>query len=371
MTRHSIPTLALSGFAIFLLIAPSALAQPTGSIDLVVELRGDAPPTYSTSGILSDHVRTPGERDAWNVTTVKPYTVLEFRVNGTYEVERAMQIVPTLHVPGIAYPFFYVVQREAVWDVDSPDRISNSTTKDGTHVIRLGIPGPANGTLTLERDVTPPNFTLGAIQNVTHFGFYQESKTDEPALGDLQIRKVGATDWNRNPTTELNYRQRFPVQGLSPNTTYEARLIVTDWAGNSITGSTYAVHSAPAPIIPMPRIVPLTPQPNSTAPSGDVVLSARVELDGLRLANSGLRIYLDKHAITEDLVFENGTLSYHPSTPLASGTHSVLMEATNAQGGLGRAQWTFTIAGERSVSAASLLGLFAIVGLATALLRRR
>lgn len=369
--------------------APAALAQASDPIDARIGLAPGSEPTYAgPEGIVRFLNATPGERYAWQLNLTANYTTFEVRARGVFDVERPRQAVPLIHLDEheaicqeratrgpCDYTLFYQFPNERVWDVDGPARVFHVNGTADDIVLRLGIPGPTNATLVLERDVTPPGFALGEVANVTPISFYQETRTDEFALADLQVREKGTEEWIQNPTTLYHVLQRFPVQGLDPDTEHEARVVFTDWAGNTATSETYTVRTPPRPQGVKPVVTPLAPAPNSTVEVGSVVIRAAVDDQGVGLADGGLRLFFDLREVREDLVYQDGVLSYTPRTALAPGRHTVSVEATSAEGGTGTARWTFEVAGATrnespATPALALVVLLALVALARPLTRR-
>ena len=352
---------------------PPAAAKADGPDFTVTIADGGAPAYDGPFGWLHLVESVPGERYVWNVTLPLEYTVGEFRVRGL-DVERPRQLVPTLVAPGSEYPLFEPYPDERVWEAEAAVRLFHAGGTGSDVILRLGIPR-GNGTLTLQRDVTPPTYTLGPLENLTHRDFYQETRTGELALGDLQVREKGAQEWVQNPTTLYHFRQRFPVQGLDPATEYEARVVFTDWAGNVATTPTYGFRTREAPVVPRPVVTILEPAANATLPNGTVVIRARIEANESPIQGGDIRFFLDKREVRESLVFEDGVFSYAPPSPLAPGPHSVSIEATNAAGGTGVARWSFAVedpdAATARTPAPGPLALLALAGMAALALRRR
>lgn len=369
----------LRAFAFVLLLLAAAVpvgaAQAADPIDVRIELAsGRDPSTTGGNGTVTFLNATPGERYAWTLNLTKDYTTFEIVSRGAVDLARARQLVPTLHLDenetvcqdtrtrGVCdYPLFEPFPNERIWDVDGPARVYFVNDTLSPLRLRLGVPGPTNATLVLTRDVSPPVFTLGPVTNLTRISFLQETRTDELARADLQVRKKGADEWVQNPTTVFHYIQRFPVQGLDADTEYEARVHFFDWAGNNVTSAPYSVRTPPAPDLPKPVITPLSPEPNGTLEATQVVIRASIDTKGQPLAEGGIRLFLDLKEVRESLVYEDGVLSYLPRTALHPGRHTVNVEATTEEGATGSARWTFEVAGaERNDSPG--LPLFALVG---------
>lgn len=372
---------------VVLLLTPLAPAQAPQGPDVVVQVPADGAPLVAGDADMTLARHEPGENLSWTLRLSRNYTTIEFRIaERAFDVERPRQVVPHLHLdasephcasaPGACeYTLFEMVPRTAVWDVDGPARIANVTTEAGAIVLRIGVPGPVNATLSLVRDVRAPGFTLGNVTNVTHIGFLQTTTTDELAIADLQVREKGASEWVQNPTAVYHVLQRFPIQGLDADTEHEARVVFTDWAGNVATSETYTVRSAPLPDVSPPVITPLEPAPNATLNATDVVIRARIET-AEPLAEGGIRLFFDLREVTSNLVYLDGVLSYTPRDALAPGPHRVSVEAMNAQGIRGDARWSFTVAGATATEAneaplPAALALLALAAAGTMLASRR
>lgn len=379
--------------AFLLLPAFPASAQQAGDIDFVVTFNEDGSVEYDgPAALLTATGSDKGERYTWELLLAKNYTVGEFRGKGAFDVERARQVVPKLFIDGnetlcgqqrtrgfCEYPLFEWVPREAVWDVDGPARIYNVTGSPESFVFRIGLPGAGafdqegalRATLVVERDVTPPSYDLGEIQNLTHKDLYRESTTEELALGDMQVRRVGSEEWVQNPTTIYHFLQRFPVQGFDPDTEYESRTVFTDWAGNVNTTPLETFRTLPKPVVPTPVITPLSPAPNATLSRLDVVIvQARIESPESPVLEGGVRLFYDLKEINGNFTVENGVLSFTPPT-MTDGLHTVSVEVTNEVGGMAMKRWTFTVGESTQQSTPGVPLALLLVVLAGVALRRR
>lgn len=352
--------------ALLVLTVPSALAQGPPPIDVHIGIdQGSA--TVEGAGVELAGV-TPGEEYRFTLNLTKEYTTFEVQASGL-AIERPHQLVPHLRIDAgerecarvkgsCEYTLFEQFPDDEIWDIDGVARVffTNGTATDV--VLRLGIPGPVNATLVLVRDVTAPGFTVHPYGNVTTFSFYQETSTEELAIGDLQVRPAGSTgEWVVNPTPMFHFRQRFPVQGLDANTTYDARVVFRDWAGNTATSVTYQVRTMERPVVAAPEVRAISPLPDATVGQTGVVVKAEWS-DPLNVTRDGVRVFFDKKEITEGIVYRLGEVTYEPPTPLARGAHSVAIEVQNAEGGLGIARWTFSVGGS-AVPGSGLLAVLA------------
>ncbi|MFA5862036.1 MAG: hypothetical protein WDA16_10120 [Candidatus Thermoplasmatota archaeon] len=352
-----------------LLVLPIIDAQTSPRIDVRIELPAG---TATGDGVVAG-ASTPNESYAFTLNLTRDYTTIEVHARG-FIIERARQLVPHLlldaregacaRAPGACdYTIFEEFPNDQVWTVDSPARVFfTSGTRDDV-VLRLGVPGPVNATLLLVRDVTPPTFVVGERTDFTTYGFYQESQTNELAIGDLQVRELGKTEWVVNPTPIYHVRQRFPVQGLSPERTYETRFEFHDWAGNNVTSPIERVTMPPAPVRASVTVKPLAPSPNATITGPNVVVRAEWSSPDSPVERSGVRLFFDLKEVTSALVIMENTASFTPPATLGRGAHRVDFEVTNQDGGEGSARWSFTV-GRASVGLAPwlVIGALALAG---------
>lgn len=349
---------------LLLLILPPAGAQspPAAAPDAWVTLEEDAVLENDPREVLALN-ESSDARWTWNLTLDKPFTVIEFQARGL-GLERIRQLVPHLLVAEDEYPLFYLYPNERVWEADSPSQLFFVTGSGDDLVLRVGVPGPGNRTLVLEIDTIPPDYDVGPAQDVTQIGFYLETQTTELALGDLQVREAGATEWIQNPTPEYHYLQRFPVQGLDADKDHEVQVVFEDWAGNTATSPIFIVRTPPAPFADPVVVRPVEPVPNATVAPSNVTVRATLESSS-PVAREGVRLFFDLQEVTEFEVQGTDVRYTHPAV-LEPGRHVVSIEATDASGGKGGARWTFEVEGKRAPlpSAAWLvLGLLALAQL--------
>lgn len=362
---RALPILALLAMS----LAPPALAAENGP-DFIVELRPGAEPTYrGPPGVATLQDYVPGQRVSWNLTLASDYTVGEFRIVDAFNVTRPSQVVPRLILPDSEYPLFVQFPGERVWEADGPAQVYSVTGTAQNATLRLGLPGPRNVTLVLERDVTPPVFTLGQVVNVTHRDFFQETRTDELAYANLRIRLKGAAEWVENPTTMPHYLQRFPIQGLRANSEYEAQITFTDWAGNEAKSPLYTLRTTPEPVRPLPVVTILQPAANATLPNGSLLVHARIEAPGSTMQGGSVRLFVDAKEVHDGYAFDGRDLTYRPPL-LQPGPHRVAVEATNADGGTAAARWSFTVAGAEETPLPLPLVLAALAAGAVVMRRR-
>lgn len=349
-------------------ILPVASAQAS-NIDATVRIQGDeAPVVEAPGGIVRLQESVPGVRYRFELRLPQNYTTIEIRADGL-GLERARQLFPSLDVNETEYPLFVDLPNERIWEVDSPVNVVHvNGTGDGI-ITRLGVAGPRNVTLRLDVDTVPPSATIGERQNMTHIGFYQETRTNEFAIVDLQVRRVGASEWVQNPTPDYHVFQRFPVQGLDAETEYETRFVITDWAGNENVTPVTRFTTPPAPVVPKPTVTIISPAPDATLQAGVVTVRASVESPESPVGDGGIRLFFDLRETTEGVTFDGQEITYTPQA-LAPGLHRVSIEATNEAGGRGDARWSFTIAGAAG-NDTPLPAALALVGAAIALALRR
>lgn len=353
-----------------LLLAPTALAETMQGVDATITLAPDAEPVVEgPPGLVRVNETTPGERYTFDLALAENYTTFEIRMRG-FDVERPRQMVPSLIVPDDVYPLFYEYPNERVWEADGPARVFHVSGDASDIVLRLGVEGPAPRTLVLERDVRPPSFTIGEVTNVTHIGFYQETRTDELALANLKIGKAGSEEKVENPTPAYHVRQRFPIQGLDPETDYDALVVFEDWAGNAATSETYRVRTAPAPVLPSPTIEVLEPLPNATIPPGALTVRARIVPADAPVVQDGIRVFFDVREVTPLIVYNGTVVTYSVLGTLGTGSHRVAVEVTDTAGGHAVERWSFHV-GDPGRSEAPLPLAVALAALTLAAMRRR
>lgn len=308
-----------------------------------------------------------GEHAEWNLTLAKNYTVGDVRIHQAFAVERARQLVPELDDH-----YFFELRSDDLWDVDGPARLYNASGTDGEYVYRLGLPGPGQAVLTLRRDVTAPNYTLGPVQALTHQGFLLTTTTSEYAYADLKIRPMGGGEEVHNPTPLIALEQTFPVAGLRPETPYEVRFRFWDWSDNSVEDDGFTLQTPAKPPAPLPAFSELRPEPNSTVGPQDVIVQARYESPESPVGAGGVRLFFDKKEIHEHSLVPGGLVIYHAPSPLKAGSHSVSLEVLNEAGGFGVARWVFTVAGADFVPGPGLpMVILFVATFAWALARRR
>lgn len=353
------PLLACAIALATLALPAVANAQSAPDIDGHIRLAPTGAPSVDAPGrFIRFNDSTPGKVWLFDLQLAREYTTIEVRATG-FQAEAPTQIVPSLLLPEDEYPLFHDFPNERVWEVDAPANVFHASRDNGSILLRLGVTGPRNVTLALTFDTTPPVYRIGERQNMTHIGYYQESTTEELALANLQVRRQGAEAWVDNPTPVFHFLQRFPVQGLDAETTYETRFTFTDRAGNSVTSPIETFTTPPAPDLPRPTIEILSPAPNSTMPAGTVTIRARIVSNDSHVSIEGVRVFFDKRE-TRDFSLEAGEILFTPDSMLQPGKHSVSIEATNEAGGRSDARWTFEVAGENGAPLGLLAPLAAI-----------
>lgn len=357
-----LPVLAILGL---LMALPLASPQsPATAPDAWVTLGPEEAVENDPDGILSLN-RSETGRWIWDLDLDDAFTVIEFQGKGL-ALERPRQLVPILVVPEDRFPLFRLYPNERVWEADAPSQVFHVTGTGDDLVLRVGIPGPGQKQLIVEVDTIAPSYDIGAPTNVTPIGFFVETQTTELALGDLQVRKVGASDWIRNPTPEYHVLQRFPIQGLTADSDHEAQVIFEDWAGNTVSSPVFTVRTAPAPSVEPIVIRALSPTPNSTVEGDNVTVRASLQ-SAVPLAREDVRLFFDLREVS-DFEVHGADVTYRPGA-LNATTHVVSIEATNAEGGRGLLRWTFEVAGRDAPM--PHLAWMALALLATAALARR
>lgn len=365
-----------------LLLAPTVLALPSG-LDAHIGLTNDETPTLDDPfGFLAFESASPGERYVFTVNSTRDYFTVEVGVSGAFDIERPKQLVPRLALDpnekgciakpdDCLYDIFEPFATERVWEVDSPARVYHVSGTSTDFSLRFGIIGPVNATLTLTRDVTPPEVKLLPIELLTYQSFFATTNTNELSIVDMQVRKQGAKDWIQSPTPQFHVLQKFPIQGLDADSTYDVRILATDWADNVNEVPIFQVHTLPEPYRPKPTITILTPEPNTTVRATGVALLATIESNESPVPADGVRVFFDKKEVTQDAAYANGQVSYSPGA-LAPGHHSASVEVTNDAGGKTVKAWSFDVEGATNATPGlGALGLVAATAVSCLAVRTR
>lgn len=362
--------LPLSAILITILLAVQPSAAAPDEVDFVLTFHEDGSWTYDGPiGMLTATSEEPGERYVWDLRNPGGPAIGEVRyLLDTFDIERAKQLRPSVDPGQGGFPLFHYFPRPAVWETDGPAQVYHVFQEGDHEVLRLQILATADGTFTLERDVTPPNLTLGEVERVTHHSFYQETRTNELAIVDLQVRAAGSTgEWVRNPTPDFHVLQKFPIQGLDPDTRYDVRAVATDWSNNT-NNDTYSVRTLPREHGAPPDFEVLSPEPDARLPSGsEVTVRVRI-LDGdTALDPSMVRLFIDLQE-QSDFLLEDRVLTYTYDEPPADGPHVASVEAKSLDGAEGHVRWTFHVGEESRASPTPgvllALGSVALVALA-------
>lgn len=323
-------------------LVPSASAEE--GPDFTITLQADAPPLYDGPAgwfVLDEH--TDGEHYAWDMDLAERFVVGDVRIpDGLFDVDRDHQVVPSVDVAADHYPLFHKFPRDDVWNADAPAQVYRFIDDGDDTILRLGFKGPVAGTFELTRDVTPPTYSLGPVEDLVHYGFYQQTTTDELARADLRVRPVDGGLERENPTPMFAYIQKFPVKGLDPETEYEARVVFEDWAGNNATSETYTVTTPPRPLAPVPTITLRSPAPGATDVPPDVAIEIGIESTSPDSVDA-VRLFLDVQQIESGWRLEGDTLRYKPDMPLEDGPHRVSVEVYDIHGNMHHEQWTFWV----------------------------
>jgi hypothetical protein len=330
-----------------LLIALAVLALAAvpvaAAADFTVTLTPGAPPSFEGAGVsatLAEEV--PGERVAWNLTGSGQ---MSGRVvsRGYFDVERPRQVAPDVD------PHFDLTEAPPDELANATDgvRLLNYSREGGDLVLTMTFPLEGVGYLRLTRDVAPPNFTLGPVRNLTHQGFYVETTTDEYAWSDLVLQPAAGGEAVRNPIGTRTLLQRFPIQGLRPDTPYVWWVNFTDWSANAVQSPQQSLRTLPRPVLPAPTITAQEPTANATL-AAPVRLVA-VNFTGPAPANlDSVAVFVDKTPQLGNVRLLPGRVEATLTTPLGPGDHTASVELTSDEGGLAVARWAFKVGGARA-----------------------
>lgn len=338
---------------------------PTGlaaqAPDLAITIHEDGSTSLDDpDGLVVNASRGNGSSYAWTLNLTEEYHTAEIRVDGAFEVDRPRQVVPLID----GLHFVHLPDRN-VSDVDQPGKVYNIDTDDGegeAFTYNVGLPGPGTKQLTLSLDMQAPGFSIDAVRDVSHIGFDVETSTDEAAEALLEVTPVDGGDPISFPTPSPARVQRFPVQGLNPNTTYTVTVTFTDWSGNQATSDPFNVTTAPEPNPPRPNVTILSPAPDTTIAAGEpIVVEASWESPS-PVKRPGVRLFFDKQEIDHDrLTFSDDTVTFRPEGPFQPREYSVSIEVTNQAGGADVARWSFTVGGPPDAVGVPL-GALGVVG---------
>lgn len=328
---------ALAPLAVLLALAPAAAAE-----DFRVTLVHGQAPRFEGAAVEAELLEAGPGRVEWRLRSAAAWLEGTVLSEGWFEVERPRQVVPESRTPGALdddWHFFHEVRDPGA---PGPDRLVNLTGQGSAATLRLGFPVNGTAWLRLTRDVEPPGFTLGDPTNVTHFAFHLVTTTTEHALGDLRIRPAAGGEEVPHRTTILALLQRFPVQGLDPDTAYVFDVAFTDWAGNAATSPPVAVRTLPAPELPKPVVVERFPPPGAIL--GEPVALIAVAFTGPAPRPDGIAVFVDKLAVREGIALNGSRVEVRLAQPLGPGRHSVGVELTSAEGGTAVERWSFEVA---------------------------
>lgn len=369
MHRPPFVTLTLAALAT---VALAAVAPSAGAADATVDVHPNATPTEAQdpNGTLELANWTAGTSYTWNLTTTSNYTTVDLRIHDGFNVTRGKQLVPLVNGS-----HFVELRGSGPGSVDRPATVFNlsqgGAEGDVSWTYHLGIPGPQDGTLTLHRDVEPPGYKLGDPYDVRHYGFTVETETSEVAMATLHIEPPGTSDEEPQSyqTPRPGPTQRFPAQGLEPDTTYTWWVVFEDWSGNTATSPELTVTTAEEPNPPKPKVTPVKPVPNSTVEPRNVVVEGRWESPESPVVPGGIRLFVDKVPIPNDnITILEDRFRYVVPDPLPTRNVSVGAEVPNQAGGTGIARWSFQVQEASSPAGRSTpLGpALALAGLAVA-----
>jgi hypothetical protein len=348
------------------LLALLACAQAAQAEDFRITLAPGATPRFEALGNASGELaqERPGLLVVWNITTGAPRLVGTVVSHHYFALlERPRQVVPEADDH-----FFVELPGAELNDTGPSARAVNFTVApDGTITLALAFPVEAgHAQLRLTRDTDAPPFTVGEVQNLTDSKFYLETTTAEYAFANL-VLQTGSEDPILNPTAIPALLQRFPVQGLRPDTAYACYVEFRDWAGNTGRSANFTVRTLPTPERPKPMVTAREPLPGAVL--REPVLLVAVNFTGPAPPSlDQVAVFLDKVPTHEGLRLLPGRLEVVPSPPMGPGPHSVGIELTGQEGGTAVERWTFEVA--RPAPGPAAVAVVALAALALARRRR-
>lgn len=328
-------TFLVSLVCVLLLCAGTAVAEEA-DVRIEIDSEGEATTNAPTGTVLAeDH--DPPERYAWQLALDGNYTLANVTIDAAFPIDRGRQLVPLADGS-------HFVEVDDPASVDRAATVYNlSTTEDAWHY-ELGLPGPGETNLTLERDIQPPSLEIVDVGNVTEIGFDVTTNTSEIALAKLAVETPEGEQLQTYPTNRPGPWQQFPVQGLDANTTYVAAVDAWDWSRNEAERQTVEVTTAEEPNPPEPIVEPVRPAPNSTVSAEGIVVEASYSEQGWPIVEEDVTVFFDKERVPLDEVeIGDGSITFTADGPLDARPYSVSVEVPNTAGGTGIARWSFQV----------------------------
>lgn len=317
----------------------------------------------NVAGELIEQESEAGERYLWSLESESGRVVGEVVIpGGHFDVAWPRQVVPM--VDGAF--FTEAPNPQGVDEGQNPYHVLNITSgDDGGFTYRLGFPLSSESgavELLLQRDVEPPSYQIGPVQNVTHNSFYVETETDEPALGTLWIRPVDADPEEavRHVTTSPSFTQKFPTRGLQSNISYVFHVELTDWAGNVATSHAVEFETNERIVGAAPLIHSVSPGPDAVVQGSPEAIEVQFDAVDGEIGPDGARLFVNLQEVTSRVTVDPQGLRYVAEVPFEPGQHVVRLELANTAGGESEKRWSFTVA-EGQVSSAPFAVLLAAV----------
>lgn len=312
--------------------------------------------------VAEDH--EPPERYAWELSLDGDYQRANVTVADGFGVDRPRQLVPL-------FDDKHFVEVDDPASVDRAAQVYNLSQSTGSWSYALGLLGPAEANVTLERDEVAPGIEIADVGNVTEIGFDVTTDTDEAAEADLFVIEDGEVI-QTYPTPRPGPWQHFPVQGLDANTSYEVYIEAEDWSGNTNRTETIEMRTGQEPNPPKPLVEPVRPEPNETVTRDSVVVEASFTEEGWPTVREDVKVFFDKERVDNtELEITEGTIAYRPDGSLEPRTYFVSVEVPNTAGGTGIARWSFDVQPDAARSAPGPVALISIVLAAGLLAVRR
>jgi hypothetical protein len=365
--------------ALLAVAPPAGGSAPLPGQDFHAVLTPGREPTFVAPDATADLLAHDDHTVLWRIRTNLTALDGTIEIKGWFNVSRIRQVVPdhrTREAGEDGWRLFIPVDAATIPDRPAGARNANVTGTPQDITMRLAFPVDANSHeahLRLRRDVHPPVYHIGQVRDATHFGFYVESTTDEPALATLWVRPADLTrEPVPFPTTVASSPQRFPVQGLEPDRDHLFRIEFEDWAGNRISSPELPARTAAKPVHPAPTITAREPPPNATVAGPVRLVAVNFTGEGPTRA-AHVAAFVDKMAqLSSNVTVLPGRVEVRLEPGLGPGFHSVGFDLRTAEGGLTEDSWTFTVAGKgASAPAAPTLVALALAAGAAVLVRNR
>lgn len=364
--RTGIPCLAcVLGVALL----PAVSATPL-DFDVLVEADGSVTFLAGDAPLIATVDARPDESAEWSLAIDSEAARGRIVFRGFWNVSSPRQALPRIDAHHLG--LFYSSDPADIVNASAEDDFVNVSGSETEPVFLFSIRS-GERRLTFEKDLEPPSFVVGPVQELTPISFLIRTETNEPALANLEVRPLGATEAVPYPTPEPAFRQTFPVIALRENTTYEYWFTFWDFSGNEARSEAFRVSTPPKPFVAPPTLVSHFPLNGSVLGAPPHAITAVVESPNGAIPSHGVRLFFDLKEVTENITFDGVNVTYPLPAPPEAGFHRAGLEVRDDAGGFLSFRWSFTVAAAKrapGLEAAALVLLFPALA-ATESARRR